>query len=207
MAPKANDIKERISNAARNEFFQFGYTKVTVDEIAKAAGVSKKTIYHHFPSKEMILKDVMNCKRQEWHEMIDRIYEEDIDFLEKMKKIGYQIANELSNAPLTFFLDLERNAPHLMKKAKEIRRNNITKGFEKFYKEGMEAHYFRSDIPLDVVSEMYYAMMNHLFVMATDSKNNYSIKELYDHFSRMIFEGVFTREGFKKYIRIEDENN
>lgn len=61
-----SDIKittqQKIVNAAQQEFMQFGYTNVTVDEIAQAAGVSKKTIYKYFRSKENIFWEVMKCK-------------------------------------------------------------------------------------------------------------------------------------------------
>lgn len=41
-----------IIEASRNLFHQFGFKKVSMDEIAKEAGVTKKTIYMYFNSKE-----------------------------------------------------------------------------------------------------------------------------------------------------------
>jgi len=47
-----NDI---ILEESRKLFFQKGYRNVTVDEIASAMSISKKTIYKHFRSKKAIL--------------------------------------------------------------------------------------------------------------------------------------------------------
>ena len=100
--------KEKILNAAQKEFMQFGYTKVTVDEVAKSAGVSKKTIYQYFNSKEDIFWEVMKCRKTEKMDMFQDIYDLDIDFLEKMRLIGYRNAKDLTNAPITFLKDLKR---------------------------------------------------------------------------------------------------
>ena len=52
--------KEKIIEASRNLFHQFGFKKVSMDEIAKEAGVTKKTIYMYFNSKEELLKYFIN---------------------------------------------------------------------------------------------------------------------------------------------------
>ena len=48
--------KEQIIQSARELFHQFGFKKVSMDEIAQKAGVTKKTIYMYFDSKEDLLK-------------------------------------------------------------------------------------------------------------------------------------------------------
>ena len=46
--------KELEINAARDLFTKYGYKKVSMDEIAKEANVTKKTIYSYFSDKEAI---------------------------------------------------------------------------------------------------------------------------------------------------------
>lgn len=196
--------KEKIIQAAQREFMQFGYTKITVDEVAKAAGVSKKTIYQHFNSKEEIFWEVMKCRKTEKMDIFQDIYDLDIDFLEKMRLIGYRNAKDLANAPIVFLKDLKRNAPELSMRVEDIRRESIVKVFEDFYSRGLEENYFRKDIPIKIVSEMYYAMMDHMFTIAIDS-NQHSLEELYDYLSIIFFEGVFSREGYTKYNKIREK--
>ena len=48
--------EEQIIETARTLFHKFGFKKVSMDEIAKEAGVTKRTIYMYFSSKEDLLK-------------------------------------------------------------------------------------------------------------------------------------------------------
>lgn len=202
------EIKNRITDSAMQNFSQYGYSRVTVDEIAKLAGVSKKTIYQHFKSKEEILLGVIKCKKETWDTLFDDIYELDVDFLEKMRLIGYRVAEHITTAPLVLIKDLENNHPSLAKKLKDIRKESIQKVFSKFLKIGKSANYFRQDVPEDIVIEMYFCMMNHILIIADEKKADYSLKKLYDYFGMIFFEGIFSREGFIKFLKnTENKDN
>src|SRR6266704_1522893 len=49
--------RARVLRAASRSFLRHGY-RASVDEIARRAGVAKQTLYHHFPSKEDLFKEV-----------------------------------------------------------------------------------------------------------------------------------------------------
>ena len=49
--------RERVLRAATSSFLAHGY-RSSVDHIARAAGVAKQTVYHHFPSKDELFKEV-----------------------------------------------------------------------------------------------------------------------------------------------------
>ena len=51
--------REKVFLAAKERFSRFGYKKTTVDEIADVAGISKRTMYQVFNSKEEILAELV----------------------------------------------------------------------------------------------------------------------------------------------------
>jgi len=56
---KLTDIKrEDIIRAAKDEFRDNGFMATSMDRIAEVAGVSKRTVYNHFQSKEVLFKAV-----------------------------------------------------------------------------------------------------------------------------------------------------
>ncbi|MBL7502286.1 TetR family transcriptional regulator [Frankia sp. CNm7] len=56
--------RARIATAALELFQTQGYTETTIDQIATAAGVGRRTVFHHFPSKEAILLDHLVVRRE-----------------------------------------------------------------------------------------------------------------------------------------------
>jgi AcrR family transcriptional regulator len=51
--------RERIVREAYRLFRRVGFARAGVDEIAAAAGVTKRTLYQHFPSKDALLAEVL----------------------------------------------------------------------------------------------------------------------------------------------------
>lgn len=56
---KQKAIKHKIVGIASSVFSKFGFKKATMDDIAKAAGMGKSSIYYYFKSKEEIFEAVV----------------------------------------------------------------------------------------------------------------------------------------------------
>lgn len=56
---RSREAHERVLSAALDLFGQRGIESTSMDAIAQASGVSKATIYNHWPNKEVLLLDVM----------------------------------------------------------------------------------------------------------------------------------------------------
>src|SRR6266550_1820600 len=59
---KNSSIRQRIVAAARAHFFSHGFRSVTMDDLAEELGISKKTLYAHFPGKIDLLEAVLADK-------------------------------------------------------------------------------------------------------------------------------------------------
>jgi AcrR family transcriptional regulator len=57
------ETRARIANAALELFVHRGYAETTIDQIAEAAGVGRRTVFRHFATKEAILFDHLAVRR------------------------------------------------------------------------------------------------------------------------------------------------
>lgn len=62
METDGHDTKGRILRAAYELFYRQGFSRVSVDAIAERAGVTKRTIYYHFASKDDVIAAVMEVQ-------------------------------------------------------------------------------------------------------------------------------------------------
>lgn len=66
MLDQGESRRRRIIDAAYEFFYRCGFGRAGVDEIAEAARVTKRTLYHHFESKDALLAAVLEHQ----HELI-----------------------------------------------------------------------------------------------------------------------------------------
>jgi AcrR family transcriptional regulator len=59
MSRTAERTRRRILDAAYELFYRKGFGRVGVDEVAASAGVTKRTLYYHFKSKDELLASVL----------------------------------------------------------------------------------------------------------------------------------------------------
>ena len=62
MPRSAEQTRGRVLEAAYKLFRRQGYNRVTMDDIAEAAKLTKRTLYHHFNSKDQLLADVLESQ-------------------------------------------------------------------------------------------------------------------------------------------------
>src|SRR5262245_8421931 len=74
--PAENSVLQRIVGAARQHFFAHGFRTVTMDDLAAELGMSKKTLYAHFPSKTLLVEAVLLQKMREMEAELERITSE-----------------------------------------------------------------------------------------------------------------------------------
>lgn len=58
--------KEQIADAFERHVARFGYAKATVEEVAAELGISKKTIYEHFSSKQALYLYIIERSASLW---------------------------------------------------------------------------------------------------------------------------------------------
>lgn len=69
------DTAEQILNAALEEFYQNGFHASGVDQLSNKAGVTKRTLYRHFPSKESLIDSVLQLRDKQFIERMHAFVE------------------------------------------------------------------------------------------------------------------------------------
>jgi len=104
---KNEDIRLKLIEEARNIFARYGYSKTTVDDLAKAAGKGKSTFYYYFTSKEEIFIAVLDMEAKILRaKLIESISTDDIP-LTKIK--NYILTRLESFKELINFYNVIRN--------------------------------------------------------------------------------------------------
>jgi AcrR family transcriptional regulator len=144
-------IRKKLFAEGSKLFDKYGIQKTTVDEIAKAAGISKGSFYQFYPSKEELFFDILESLDKENKEKLSGdLFPADRSYRESFEKFLNGILESIKNASLMNKLN-PAELEHLMRKLPEeklaghLRSDNSY--FEEFYKNWKAKGVFRNVDP------------------------------------------------------------
>ncbi len=202
------EIKDRILTRAEEMFLKFGYSKVTMDEIAANLGMSKKTLYKFFPSKEELVREIIYKMRCGVKDYIDDLLANDeMDFVEKLKRLMNLIGNQSSKLQGPLLEDLHKNIPEVWKQINEFRKENVRQKFTQLINMGVEKGIFRKDVDQRLIVLTYSSAVQGLINPEILSQMPFSVEQVFESVIKIIFSGIFTEERRIKYnsYQIEDK--
>jgi hypothetical protein len=194
------EIKNRIILKANEMFQSFGYSKVTMEEIASGLGISKRTLYKHFSNKEHLLREILNTIKCEVDNFVkDLIADKSMEFIEKLKRFMNFIAKQGARLEDPIVHDLMKNHPEFWRDIEEFRKKKAYTNLSILIEQGIKSKIFRKDMNTEVVVLAYVASIHSLINPEVLSKLPISANQVFNEIIKILFEGIFTPEGRKKY--------
>ncbi len=139
---------DSILQSARKLVEEAGFSNLTMDTIARNAGIAKGTVYLYFKDKNEVLEKVLETGFERMFERVSRNVEKEIEPEDKLKTLIYtnlMYIKENKYFFRTVFLD-EVNVIFLRKKSQESfnrRRQRYAEFISKIIKQGSDAGKFK----------------------------------------------------------------
>src|SRR6476620_11754215 len=124
--PATNPAAYRIVTAARRHFFAHGFRSVTMDDLAEELGMSKKTLYAFFPSKDALLRSVLLDKFRSVELDLDRVASASpTDVLDSLHQLLACVQRHAEEIQPPFVRDIRREAPEMFQLVQSRSRDVI----------------------------------------------------------------------------------
>jgi AcrR family transcriptional regulator len=189
-------VAQRILASAREHFMAHGFKNVTMDDLAGEVGMSKKTLYAHFPSKAVLLKSVLTQKLDEAERALENILSEKADdFIGALHELAVELQKQTSEAQPVFVRDLSREEPALADYLIARRRQIVEKTFVKLLACGQDAGHVRTDIPVEFLVEILLAVLETIAVPKHLAARDLTLTECLNRIFSTFLKGVLTEKG------------
>lgn len=190
------EVKNRISGKAREYFLRFGFSKVTMNEIATELGMSKKTLYTYFPSKEELLHASVKQMQEETSKQIENLVaDESLEFGEKLSRLLQIVLAHHSKFDGRFLADLQKNVPDTWKFCDDFQRERMRNNTAAILREGIEKGLFRKDINEDFLVLLFVGSMRQLMNPETLSQVPFNRAQVFEMMMDVFLSGILTEEG------------
>ncbi|WP_020596028.1 TetR/AcrR family transcriptional regulator [Spirosoma panaciterrae] len=189
-------MKERIIAEARHLFNQFGVRTVRLEDIAQELGISKKTVYQYFASKEELvqrmLENQLNENLREATAILTRI---DNPILEALL-IWNRLIHYRRTVNPNLFRDIERHYPTVWSFFQQFRAEYIRTILVSNLQHGIELAMYRADLDLAVIAWLW----------ADQSQRETPYENSDDAIKHHFIRGLLTREGLELYEKTKAES-
>ncbi|HSI70721.1 MAG TPA: TetR/AcrR family transcriptional regulator [Gillisia sp.] len=200
-------MKEEITITATDLFLNLGFKSVTMDDIANKMGISKKTIYAHFPNKSKLVEATTFYLLETIDKGIEEIRKKELNAIVELFEIKKFVMHHLKDEKSSPQFQLNKYYPKIYEDVQKHHLHTMHCSVAENLQKGIEGGYYRASIPIDFISKFYFAGMmsiknNDLFPVT-----KYSMRELTEKYLEYHLRAIVTQKGLKKlkeFLTIED---
>lgn len=204
------EMKEKIAVRASELMMQFGIRTVTMDDISKDLGISKKTIYQYFKDKKELVNTITNIHLNMEKERFNSTVVESENSVQELMLISHCLRESMQDMKMSMMNELNKFYPEAWLMYEDFKKNVMMESITTVIERGQKEGFFRTEVDPYLIAVMRIEqvqsfIMNNLF--PKDKYTLYDVQmQLFDHF----IHGLFTIEGhqlFNQYTTSKVKQN
>ncbi len=199
------DILTKILGASVELFGQYGFKTITMDDIARRAGISKKTLYQHFANKDEIVKESVLWHKNHMFGQCQQQMDEADNAVDAMVRIMNIIDQNFTRINPIALFELQRYYPDGYATFREGLLKNDVESVKENLLKGIAEGYYRDDMNVDIIAKFHIEKSLLLMqpnMMVTDRSD---IREVNKEIMELFLYGIMTPKGEKLYQEYKEK--
>ena len=201
--------QEKILKIALELFFKYGIKRVTMDDIAKELGMSKKTIYQFYKEKDDLVNQLCDLEMIRHEKEMIELYEQSNDPVHEIMLLSSHMREMMQNINPVFFMDLQKFHPIALNRFQKFKKECAFAHIKRNILTGMETGVYRQDIEPDFAANYRLDQIDSLMFTNQFTFEKISFTKSHELLLDMFVHGICAIKGHKlinKYKQISDED-
>jgi AcrR family transcriptional regulator len=142
---------------------RFGIKSVTMDDVARELGMSKKTLYECIQDKSELVKHVMEMVYRFHGENMNEITTRGLNAIEELFEVNRYMTKMIKEQNPTLGYDLQKYYPELQKNLMLEQRRRMHDAIRQNLLKGIEEGLFRKEMNVDIISRLHMTRMEYRY--------------------------------------------
>ena len=201
-------MKQKIIKGSEELFFKYGIKNITMDEIAKHLGMSKKTIYQYYNDKDEMVHYLLTLKIEEDRNTFTKTYNESENLVAEVFGIMKNLKDIIGNINPIIFHELQKYYPGTWKLYEDFKNGFILENIERCLKKGQTDGLVRADVNVKLLARMRLENIDMGFRGNVFPIDKFNLLEVQLAMTEHFLYGIYTLKGHKlinKYKNIIEE--
>jgi len=199
-------IKERIVAKASEMFFKYGIRSITMNDVAKELGISKKTIYQHFEDKDELVYQIMKAQMEkdqcEWFNINENTENE----IEKIIMAMDLIRKSMVDLNSSIVFDIKKYYPRAWEVLESHKKDFVIPEVTKDLQNGIKQGLFREDLNIDLMARYRFGQALLGFDQSIFPNELFNVVEIQTTLLDNYLRGILTDKGYSIYNTIKHDN-
>jgi AcrR family transcriptional regulator len=176
-------------------FLRFGIKSLTMDDVARELGISKKTLYQFVENKDDLVIKVMDRHIKEDSDIADCLRIESEDALDELLKVFTYNAQDLGKMKANLIFELQRYYPEAWAKVQAYTWEHLYSVVVKNLEWGKQTGLYRTDFDPTIIAKIHIASMLHLFDERIFPRPPYSGEAIMKEYMNHYLYGILSEKG------------
>ena len=154
--------KERVFNTVLALYSKYGIRSITMDDIARELGMSKKTLYQHVHDKNDLVDRVIDYEIETNRQFMEEMMLAKLNAIEELIHVNKRINALRGIHSPTFYFDLKKYYPATFTRLMDYKRKRMYELVMRNLKKGKKEGLYREEMDEHVIAMLYVARIEML---------------------------------------------
>ena len=206
-----NEELKNILLKARELYMKYGIKSITMDDVARELGISKKTLYQYVTDKDDLVGKVMDNEIAIRQEEICNCFRIGYNAIEELFEISIFMNKMMRDQNPATEHDLKKYYPQHFQKITNARREGIINYILLNLKKGIKEGLYRKEMNKEVIAKLYLWRIENAQICELFSAEEFASMKLFVELLNYHVRGIATEKGIveleKKIKELETANN
>lgn len=186
-----------IIEKAGELYYKYGIKSITMDDVARELGISKKTLYQFVKNKTDLVKKVVDFEIQKRTGEFKELDKSKLNAIEELFEVNRQINCMLEKHNPSMHYDLRKYYPDIFKRLQVSKREGMFKSIifnlEKGKKEGL----YRKEIDIGIIARIQVARAENVIESSYVSILDYTSRKFFSELFIYHIRGIANSKGIR----------
>lgn len=191
-----NELFEKVTPL----FMRYGVKSMTMDEIARQIGISKKTLYLYVDNKKDLVKKMMQ-RQIEWEQcLMAKAFTDGENAIDEIMSMSKQVSNQIKGMHPSVLFDIKKYHPEAFQIMVKHKDKFIRKCIQKNLENGIKEGYYRTNFVPEIITNFYLFLVGSIMDPENHSNQTFNFHETHSEMMRYHIRGIASAKG-REYLK------
>jgi TetR/AcrR family transcriptional regulator, cholesterol catabolism regulator len=180
-------------------FIKYGIRSLSMDDLCREMGISKKTLYQYVENKVDLIAKTLDFVVQDAVWAVEESNKSGDNAIDQLLNVSRKVCIEMQHFNPSITFDMQKYYPELYRKFNHSKKEIIYNQIVENMRRGIEEGYYRNDLPVELVARLYVQKLEHIndpeFLQSEDFSFSNMFQVMFDNHIR----GISNPKGLEYY--------